>query len=93
MIYVSHRLDEVFAISDCLVVLRDGRVVDERRTADADPESLIAAIIGRRPESVFVRPPAPSATPLLTIAGLRVGDVGWRWSACGAQGRRRSAAR
>jgi hypothetical protein len=40
MIYVSHRLDEILAISDCLVVLRDGRAVDARRTADAMPESL-----------------------------------------------------
>ena len=35
MMYVSHRLDEVFAISDCMVVLRDGKLVDQRRTADA----------------------------------------------------------
>jgi ribose transport system ATP-binding protein len=76
MMYVSHRLDEVFAISDCLVVLRDGKVVDRRRTADADAEGLIAAIIGRRPESVFVRPPPPTATPLLSCKGLIVADVG-----------------
>jgi ribose transport system ATP-binding protein len=76
MIYVSHRLDEVFAISDSLVVLRDGRLVDARPTAEADPESLIAAIIGRRPESVFVRPPAPQARPLLACEGLAIGDVG-----------------
>ena len=76
MIYVSHRLDEIFALSDRLVVLRDGRLVDERATRDADPEGLIAAIIGRRPESLFVRPPAPTTRPLLTCTGLKVGDVG-----------------
>jgi ribose transport system ATP-binding protein len=77
MIYVSHRLDEVFAISDCLVVLRDGRVVDTRRTADAEPEGLIAAIIGRRPDGVFVRPPLPqSSEALLVCQDLRIGDVG-----------------
>ena len=76
MIYVSHRLDEVFAISNSLVVLRDGRLVDARPTADADGESLIASIIGRRPESVFVRPPVPRSTPLLSCEGFCVGDVG-----------------
>jgi ribose transport system ATP-binding protein len=76
MMYVSHRLDEVFAISDSLVVLRDGRLVDRRRTAQADPEGLIATIIGRRPESVFVRPPPPSGTPLLSCQALSVADVG-----------------
>ncbi len=76
MMYVSHRLDEIFAISDRLVVLRDGKLVDERLTRDADPEGLIAAIIGRRPESVFVRPPAPTTIPLLRCEGLKVADVG-----------------
>jgi ribose transport system ATP-binding protein len=77
MIYVSHRLDEVFAISDTLVVLRDGRLVDRRKTSDAEPEGLIASIIGRRPESVFVRPPAPARdTALLSCRGVVVADVG-----------------
>jgi ribose transport system ATP-binding protein len=76
MMYVSHRLDEIFAISDRLVVLRDGKLVDERKTSEADPEGLIAAIIGRRPESVFVRPPAPSKEALLQCEGVKVGDIG-----------------
>jgi ribose transport system ATP-binding protein len=76
MIYVSHRLDEVFAISDCLVVLRDGVVVDARRTAEATPEGLIGAIIGRPPESVFVRPPPPGHDPVLACDGLVSGEAG-----------------
>ena len=57
MIYVSHRLDEIFAISDCLLVLRDGKVADSRRTAHSNPESLVSSIIGRAPENAFVLPP------------------------------------
>jgi ribose transport system ATP-binding protein len=77
MIYVSHRLDEIFAISDRLLVLRDGRAVDARRTADADPESLVRSIIGRPPEKVFVRPPAPTATePVLVCDAMVTGAVG-----------------
>ena len=76
MIYVSHRLDEIFAIADSLVVLRDGRVVDSRRIADATPEGLISAIIGRPPESVFVRPPPPGHDPVLVCTDLVSGDVG-----------------
>jgi len=41
MIYVSHRLDEVFAVCDRLVVMRDGQVVDRRPVRDARPDSLI----------------------------------------------------
>jgi len=77
MIYVSHRLDEIFAISDRLLVLRDGRAVDARRTSEADPESLVRSIIGRPPEKVFVRPPAPSATePVLVCDAMVTGAVG-----------------
>jgi ribose transport system ATP-binding protein len=77
MVYVSHRLDEVFAISDRLLVLRDGRAVDARRTAEADPESLVRSIIGRPPEKVFVRPPAPTtAESSLVVDSLVTGAVG-----------------
>jgi ribose transport system ATP-binding protein len=76
MIYVSHRLDEVFAISDRLAVLRDGRLVDVRRTETADPDRLVHAIIGRPPEKVFVRPPRPGYAPVLTFRDTVVGDVG-----------------
>ncbi len=76
MIYVSHRLDEVFAIADCLVVLRDGRLVDQRRVSEANPDELIASIIGRRPESALTRPVPCADNALLVCSGLRVADVG-----------------
>ena len=55
MIYVSHRLDEVFEIADRMVVLRDGRVVGERRVAETTPEETILMIVGREPSQVFRR--------------------------------------
>ncbi len=76
MIYVSHRLDEIFAISDCLVVLRDGRVVDACRTREATAGGLIGSIIGRPPESLFVRPEAPAPAPVLICSDFASGDVG-----------------
>ncbi|HXD15981.1 MAG TPA: sugar ABC transporter ATP-binding protein [Vicinamibacterales bacterium] len=56
MIYVSHRLDEVFEIADRMVILRDGRVVCERPVADTTPEQCILLIVGREPSQVFRRP-------------------------------------
>ena len=76
MIYVSHRLDEVFAISDRLVVLRDGRVVDAAPHRRGDAERLIGAIIGRPPESVFVRPDRRRPAPVLVCSDFASGDVG-----------------
>src|SRR5207237_10183805 len=49
MIYVSHRLDEVFDIADRMVVLRDGRVAGERRLTETTPEETILLIVGREP--------------------------------------------
>jgi ribose transport system ATP-binding protein len=56
MVYVSHRLDEVFEIADRMVILRDGRVVGERLVADTSPEEVILLIVGREPSQVFKRP-------------------------------------
>ena len=70
MIYVSHRLDEVFAVCDRLVVMRDGAVVDQRRVCDAAPDQLIESIVGRRPDSVFVRSAAPPLMPVLEATDI-----------------------
>jgi len=77
MIYVSHRLDEVFALSDRIVVLRDGRCVADQPTAATQPAQLIRQIIGREPDSVFVRPPALADAPVaLSTRQLCTGDAG-----------------
>jgi ribose transport system ATP-binding protein len=76
MIYVSHRLDEVFEIADRIVVLRDGRIVGERATAGTSPEEVILLIVGREPSQVFRRPAQRSGEARLELAGLTVGDVG-----------------
>jgi len=76
MIYVSHRLDEVFEIADRIVVLRDGRVVGERATAGTGPEEVILLIVGREPSQVFRRPDHRTGSARLELSGLAVGDVG-----------------
>jgi ribose transport system ATP-binding protein len=51
IVYVSHRLDEVYAVADTVAVLRDGRLVTSGRTADHDPARLVRAIVGHEPVS------------------------------------------
>jgi ribose transport system ATP-binding protein len=55
MIFVTHRLDEVFRIADRVTVMRDGRRVLTTLTRDANRDMLVEAIIGRAPDEVFVR--------------------------------------
>jgi ribose transport system ATP-binding protein len=76
MIYVSHRLDEVFEIADRIVVLRDGRMVGERMTAGTSPEEVILLIVGREPSQVFRRPAQRAGSARLDLAAIRIGDVG-----------------
>jgi ribose transport system ATP-binding protein len=87
MIYVSHRLDEVFEIADRMVILRDGRLVAERRVAETSPEAAILLIVGREPSQVFRRPARHEGDARLTFdrvttdcagpldCGMRAGEV------------------
>lgn len=76
MIYVSHRLDEVFRICDWITVMRDGQKVASAATASFTPQQLVLAIVGRPPSELFIQPPKATAQPLLTVRDLQVGKVG-----------------
>jgi ABC-type sugar transport system ATPase subunit len=71
-LYVSHRLDEVFALCDRLTVLRDGRTIETLAVRDCKPSRVVALMVGR--ELPVVETPAASATgePLLEVDGLSV---------------------
>ena len=76
MIYVSHRLDEVFEIADRMVVLRDGRVVGDRPVAEATAEEAIRLIVGREPSQVFRRAVARQGAARLRLERLAIDWVG-----------------
>jgi ribose transport system ATP-binding protein len=76
MIYVSHRLDEVFQIADRMVILRDGRVVGERSVAETNPEEVILLIVGREPSQVFRRPARHEGAARLVFEQVTTPDAG-----------------
>ena len=53
MIYISHKLEEVFSISDRLTVLRDGRTVGTDATSSLDEPRVIARMVGREVGQIF----------------------------------------
>lgn len=74
VIYVSHRLEEVFAIADRISVIRDGRYQGTWNIKDATFSQIITAMIGRRMEEVFpVREPRADAPVVVDVQGLRKG--------------------
>jgi ribose transport system ATP-binding protein len=70
VLYVTHRLQEVFALADRVTVLRDGRRVATRDVADLDIDQLIELIIGRPLESLYPEPPEPRDDVVLSVQGL-----------------------
>lgn len=83
-IYVSHRIDEVFAICDQATVLRDGKLMGTVLVADSDRDSLVSMMIGRKLDASLAdhAPPSMTAEPLLEVNGLgslgRFEDVSFR---------------
>ena len=53
MIYISHKLDEVFRLADRVTVLRDGRTVETRATSAFDKATVIARMVGRDLTDLF----------------------------------------
>lgn len=68
IIYITHRLKEIFQIADEVTVLRDGQLVGEGPIADFDRDSLISLMIGRKLETEFVKENSPQESVMLTIS-------------------------
>ena len=75
MIYVSHRLDEIFRVADRVAVLRDGQMVGMRDIAHTNAEELVTLIVGRKARD-FVRPALAGGDEILTVNALRTERVG-----------------
>jgi inositol transport system ATP-binding protein len=70
IIYISHKLDEVFRIADEVTVLRDGCTVDSRPKDSYDPETLITQMVGRKLESVLPEEQREFGDEALRVEGL-----------------------
>ena len=71
VLFISHRLDEVFELADRITVLRDGRLISSRSRREATPEQVIRDMVGRDVADFFARSDhAPDETV------LRVEDLG-----------------
>lgn len=53
IVYISHRMDEIFEICDTVTVLKDGELVETKPLSDMTPDSLIAMMVGRELEELF----------------------------------------
>jgi ribose transport system ATP-binding protein len=73
VIYISHRLDEIFVACDRVVVLRDGANAGEGRVADMRRADLIRMMVGRELTDEFPKRTVPRGGARLVVRGLRRG--------------------
>lgn len=72
VLVITHRLDEVSEISDCVTILRDGKVVGTHQTASVSRDQLVREMIGRAIAEMTRRRPATHTArpPRLSVRGL-----------------------
>lgn len=70
IVFISHKLDEVFRVADRITVLRDGSLVGTRPAGEVDKDSLISMMIGRDIHDIYYKVPVKIGEPVLEVRGL-----------------------
>lgn len=78
IVYVSHRLEEVFELCDRLTIMRNGQTIVTKDVADSTIDEVISTMVGRAPESLYPERGTATTRPVLEVRNLdgrRVSDV------------------
>jgi ribose transport system ATP-binding protein len=75
IIYISHRLDEVFQIADRVTVLKDGCNVKTLPVVDIDKHQLVTMMVGRELQQMFVERHVKIGETILTVNQLKAGKM------------------
>ncbi len=70
ILFISHRMEEVFQIADRVTILRDGRWVSTRPRSELTPSTAIREMVGRTLSAFFQRTPARTGEVVLEVRGL-----------------------
>ena len=70
IIYISHKMDEIFEISDTITVLRDGKYIDTKPAAELDTPTLIKLMVGREIDSLFPDSVTQKGAEILSVKNL-----------------------
>ncbi len=75
ILYISHRMDEVFEISDRITVMRDGCYIKTLNTADTNVDEIISLMLGHDAKCVYTRTPGEKGDVVLDVQHLTVGSA------------------
>ena len=70
LIYISHRLEEVFETADRITVLRDGKLTATKLAAETTPAEVVRLMVGRELGKMYAKEAVPAETVLLKVEGL-----------------------
>ncbi len=70
IVYISHRLKEIFQICDDITVLRDGKFIGECKVSDTDEDGLIEMMVGRKLDEQYPRIDVRHGETCLEVIGL-----------------------
>ncbi len=74
IIYISHKLDEIFEISDKVTVYRDGEYIGTKETANITTPELIKMMVGRNVDEMFPKVVCPIGDVKMEVKGLSSGN-------------------
>ncbi len=74
MVYISHKLGEVFRLSDRITVLRDGRTVETERTSEWNQARVIARMVGREVGDIFPKAEHAPGEVVFEVRDITVAD-------------------
>lgn len=72
ILYISHKLKEIEAICDRVLVLRDGRFVLDRPAGELSPQEMAQSMVGRELSQIFPQKSQPRDAPLLEVRNLSI---------------------
>jgi ribose transport system ATP-binding protein len=72
MVYTTHKMAEIRAIADRVVVLRDGGLIMDKAIGDVTDDDIVTAMIGRELDALFPERPEPGTDTVLEVRDLQV---------------------
>lgn len=75
VIYISHKMDEVYKLSDDVTIMRDGQMVGTYPISEIHPDEIIAMMVGRKVESIYPERSTEIGDTIFEVKGLTCGRL------------------
>ncbi|MEL6524858.1 MAG: sugar ABC transporter ATP-binding protein, partial [Chloroflexota bacterium] len=75
ILFISHRMDEVFSISDRITVFRDGQYISSNLSTDITPDEAIRDMVGREMGEIFTKEPSERGQPVISVRDLSLAST------------------